>query len=115
MKAGPRRTCLGCRQARPKGALVRPVVSRFGEMRTLMSALLLKGDLHLGGVTLSARTMIISSAGINIGLQSMIFGDIYPWGQLMAASILISVPVVVVYGYAQRFLVEGLTVGAVKG
>jgi multiple sugar transport system permease protein len=50
-----------------------------------------------------------------VGLQSMIFGDIYPWGQLMAASILISVPVVVVYGYAQRFLVEGLTVGAVKG
>jgi multiple sugar transport system permease protein len=50
-----------------------------------------------------------------VGLQSMIFGDIYPWGQLMAASILISLPVVVVYGYAQRFLVEGLTVGAVKG
>jgi multiple sugar transport system permease protein len=50
-----------------------------------------------------------------VGLQSMIVGDIYPWGQLMAASLLISIPVVVVYGYAQRFLVEGMTVGAVKG
>jgi multiple sugar transport system permease protein len=49
-----------------------------------------------------------------VGMQSMIFGDIYPWGQLMAASILITVPVVVLYAYAQRFLVEGLTLGAVK-
>jgi multiple sugar transport system permease protein len=50
-----------------------------------------------------------------VGMQSMIVGDILPWGQIMAASILVSVPVVVLYGYAQRFLVEGLTVGAIKG
>jgi multiple sugar transport system permease protein len=50
-----------------------------------------------------------------LGLQQMIVGDIVPWGQLSAASILISVPVVAAYAYAQRFLVEGLSVGAVKG
>lgn len=50
-----------------------------------------------------------------VGMQSMIVGDILPWGQLMAASILVSVPVVILYSYAQRFLVEGLTLGAVKG
>ncbi|MFZ0216358.1 MAG: ABC transporter permease subunit [Candidatus Dormiibacterota bacterium] len=50
-----------------------------------------------------------------VGMQSMIVGDILPWGQLMAASVLVTVPVVVIYSYAQRFLVEGLTVGAVKG
>ncbi|WP_020575476.1 ABC transporter permease subunit [Actinopolymorpha alba] len=50
-----------------------------------------------------------------LGLQSMIVGDVVPWGQLSAASILISVPVVAAYAYAQRFLVEGLSVGAVKG
>ncbi len=50
-----------------------------------------------------------------LGLQQMIVGDIVPWGQLSAASILISVPVVLAYAYAQRFLVEGLSVGAVKG
>jgi len=42
-------------------------------------------------------------------------GDILPWGQLMAASLVVSIPVVVLYGYAQRFLVEGLTLGALKG
>jgi multiple sugar transport system permease protein len=50
-----------------------------------------------------------------IGLQSMVVGDILPWGQLMAASLLTAIPVAVLYIYAQRFLAEGLTVGAVKG
>jgi multiple sugar transport system permease protein len=50
-----------------------------------------------------------------IGLQSMVVGDILPWGRLMAASLLTAVPVAALYIYAQRFLVEGLTVGGVKG
>ena len=50
-----------------------------------------------------------------IGLQSMVVGDILPWGKLMAASLLTAIPVAVLYIYAQRFLVGGLTVGAVKG
>jgi multiple sugar transport system permease protein len=50
-----------------------------------------------------------------IGLQSLVFGDILPWGQLMAASLFTAIPVAVLYVYAQRFLAEGLTVGAVKG
>jgi multiple sugar transport system permease protein len=50
-----------------------------------------------------------------IGLQLLVFGDIYPWGQLMSASLLMAIPVMVIYIYAQRFLVEGLTAGSVKG
>lgn len=50
-----------------------------------------------------------------IGLQSMVVGDILPWGKLMAASLLTAVPVAVLYMYTQRYLVGGLTVGGVKG
>jgi len=50
-----------------------------------------------------------------VGLQLLVFGDIYPWGQLMAASLMMAVPVVIVYIYAQRFLVGGLTAGSIKG
>jgi multiple sugar transport system permease protein len=50
-----------------------------------------------------------------IGLQSMVVGDILPWGELMAASLLTAIPVAILYLYAQRFLVGGLTIGAVKG
>jgi ABC-type maltose transport system permease subunit len=34
---------------------------------------------------------------------------------MMAASLLMAIPVVIVYTYAQRYLVEGLTAGSVKG
>lgn len=50
-----------------------------------------------------------------IGLQQLVFGDIYPWGQLMAASLMMAVPVVIIYIYAQKYMVEGLTAGSVKG
>ena len=50
-----------------------------------------------------------------IGLQSLVVGDILPWGKLMATSLLTAIPVAILYVYAQRFLAEGLTVGAVKG
>jgi multiple sugar transport system permease protein len=50
-----------------------------------------------------------------VGMQSMIFGDVVPQGRLAAASLLISIPVVLMYAFGQRFLTEGLTAGAVKG
>jgi multiple sugar transport system permease protein len=50
-----------------------------------------------------------------VGMQSMIIGDVVPQGQLAVASLLVSVPVVVMYAFGQRFLTEGLTAGAVKG
>jgi multiple sugar transport system permease protein len=82
----------------------------------------------LGAVTLFAFTnawneflfafVFINSESLRtlpIGLQSLVVGDILPWGQLMAASLLMAIPVVIFYTFAQRFLVEGLTVGGVKG
>ncbi|HEU5317264.1 MAG TPA: ABC transporter permease subunit [Chloroflexota bacterium] len=50
-----------------------------------------------------------------VGLGKLIIGDVFPWGPIMAASITMSVPVVAFYGFSQRFLVEGLTAGSVKG
>jgi multiple sugar transport system permease protein len=52
---------------------------------------------------------------IPVGLNDLMFGDIYLWGQLMAASVLTTVPVILLYTYLQRYMVEGLTAGAVKG
>jgi multiple sugar transport system permease protein len=36
------------------------------------------------------------------------------WGAAMAASIVSSLPVVVAFGFLQRFFIKGLTAGAVK-
>jgi multiple sugar transport system permease protein len=66
---------------------------------------------------LMAFVFIQSNAAttLPVGLGKLIIGDIFPWGQIMAASITMSLPVIVFYGFAQRFLVEGLTAGSVKG
>src|SRR3569623_267882 len=70
----------------------------------------------LQSVTLIAFVFItsVSLRTLPIGLQAMVVGDFLPWGQLMAASLLTAVPVAALYIYAQRYLVEGLTVGGVK-
>jgi multiple sugar transport system permease protein/raffinose/stachyose/melibiose transport system permease protein len=47
----------------------------------------------------------------------MLFKGLYmtDWGSISAASVLSVLPVVVMFAYMQRFLVEGMTAGAVKG
>ena len=50
-----------------------------------------------------------------VGLGMMVIGDIFPFGNMSAASILMAIPVTIIYVLAQRFMVEGLTAGSVKG
>ena len=52
---------------------------------------------------------------LSVGLAQMIIGDVLPWGELMAAALLMAIPVIVIYTLGQRFMVAGLTAGAVKG
>ncbi len=51
---------------------------------------------------------------ITAGLASLTMGDTFIWGQLMAASTLAIVPVLLIYLAAQRYLIEGLTGGSIK-
>ncbi|MBV9537845.1 MAG: carbohydrate ABC transporter permease [Acidisphaera sp.] len=48
------------------------------------------------------------------GLVGMMMGDVFIWGQLMAASVIAILPVLAIYVVAQRYLVEGLSSGSVK-
>lgn len=50
-----------------------------------------------------------------VGLAGLIRGDIYLWGPMMAGSVMAAIPVMVLYMLAQRFVVQGLAAGAVKG
>lgn len=50
-----------------------------------------------------------------VGLASMIPATGQLWGDFAAASILVSIPVVILFIAFQRALVQGLSVGAVKG
>ncbi len=49
------------------------------------------------------------------GLTKLIFGDVFLWGMIMAGGFLMSLPVLLIYFFAQRYIVAGLAAGAVKG
>ncbi|MBO0660975.1 carbohydrate ABC transporter permease [Jiella sp. MQZ9-1] len=49
------------------------------------------------------------------GLAGLVMGDTFIWGQLMASSVIAILPILVIYIAAQRYIVEGLAVGSVKG
>jgi multiple sugar transport system permease protein len=48
-------------------------------------------------------------------ISELIRGDVFYWGQLMAAALLGSVPVAIIYSFFVEHYVAGLTSGAVKG
>jgi ABC-type glycerol-3-phosphate transport system permease component len=56
-----------------------------------------------------------SQKTITVGLAGLIMGDVFMWGQLMAAAVLGSMPAVLIYAVSQRWVVGGLAVGGVKG
>ena len=54
-------------------------------------------------------------ATLPVGLASMIPANGQRWGDFAAASILVSVPVVILFVLFQKPLVQGLSFGGVKG
>lgn len=56
-----------------------------------------------------------SQRTLPVGLGNMVIGDIFPFGQMFAASIMTAIPVAVIYMVAQKYMVAGLTAGSVKG
>ena len=51
----------------------------------------------------------------SVGLLTFIGKFAVDWGQMMAASVMALIPVCIFFAFLQRYLVTGLTAGAVKG
>lgn len=47
-------------------------------------------------------------------ISGLIYGDIYPWNQIMAGAILACIPILLVYIFFSNLLVGGMTEGGVK-
>jgi multiple sugar transport system permease protein len=56
-----------------------------------------------------------SKRTVPLGLNYLITGDVFLWGPIMAGAVLSSLPVIMLYFMAQRFMVAGMTSGSVKG
>ena len=42
-------------------------------------------------------------------------GDVFWWGPLMASAVVMTAPPIILFMIAQRYVVSGMTLGAVKG
>ena len=56
-----------------------------------------------------------SQKTVPVGLAEFVVGDVFAWGPLMAGSLIASLPPVLIYVAAQRWVVSGLGGGAIKG
>lgn len=100
--------------------------SRFAAMVRIVLPLSVPGLLSAGifSFTLSQNEFLYALIFLNksdirtvpvAAIAELIRGDVFYWGQLMAAAVLGSVPVAVIYSFFVEHYVAGLTAGAVKG
>ncbi|MBN9344872.1 MAG: carbohydrate ABC transporter permease [Devosia sp.] len=52
---------------------------------------------------------------IPTGIPDFVVADVFFWGPMMASTLISTLPPLIVYFVFQRFLISGLTLGAVKG
>ncbi len=52
---------------------------------------------------------------VPVALSYLITGDVFRWGLIMAGAVAAALPVMILYFLAQRFVVQGMASGAVKG
>lgn len=69
------------------------------------------------GEFIYALVLLTSSSvqTVPIGISGFIISDVYIWGRIMAGAMLVSIPAVLLYMIAQKWLVSGMASGSVKG
>lgn len=100
--------------------------TRFQAMRRVTLPLVLPGIVSVGVFSFNHAwneflfalvfTSSESTKVLSLGLSTWIAADnLYSWGMLLAAAVLVTIPVVIFYAIVQRRLIGGLSEGGVKG
>jgi len=96
------------------GAFVKVVmpVSLSGILTAIIFAFTLVTQEFVYGVTFISS---LSSFTVSVGVPTfLVRGDVYFWGSMMAACLIASVPIAIIYNFFVDRFVAGFTVGAVK-
>lgn len=100
----------GCSRLQALRHVILPLASP-GVIATLIFAFTLCWSEYLYALVIADT----SSTTVPVGLSGLIIADIFRWNQIMAGAIITSVPVVILYTLASKYIVTGLTLGGTKG
>ena len=102
----------GCSRMGILSKVVIPLL-KPGIIATAIYIFLLSWDDYIFALTLTSST---SMRTLPVGISLTYLGEFqYRWGELMAASCSAALPITIIFIFLQKFLVKGLTGGAVKG
>jgi multiple sugar transport system permease protein len=96
------------------GAFIKVVmpISLAGILTVIIFAFTLVTQEFVYGLTFITR---LSSYTVSVGVPTfLVRGDVYFWGSMMAACLIASVPIAIIYNFFVDRFVIGFTVGAVK-
>jgi ABC-type glycerol-3-phosphate transport system permease component len=96
------------------GAFLRIVVplSLPGLLATAIFAFIVSWHEFLFAVTFTNSAELRT---LTVGIAAMRGKDVIDWGLLNAGVVITTIPVAILFAFVQRYLVQGLTAGAVKG
>jgi multiple sugar transport system permease protein len=100
----------GCSRFQILLRIVLPLASP-GVIATLIFAFTLCWSEYLYALVITDS----ASTTVPVGLSGLIIADIFRWNEIMAGAVITSVPVVLLYTLASRYIVTGLTLGGTKG
>lgn len=77
----------------------------------VLSFIMVIGEYPIASILLQSADQLT----LAVGVKQFLYAQNYLWGDFAAAAILTGMPITVVFLMAQRYLVNGLTAGGVKG
>jgi multiple sugar transport system permease protein len=101
----------GCTRGQSLFRVILPVTAPGVASAAIFSFTLSWQDLLFTLITITS----FSKFTLPIALRAMVIGDFVNWGSLMAGVFIAILPPMVLYLIMQRFVVQGLTAGAIKG
>ena len=73
-------------------------------------------DIHRASSVLSTEADALGAMTVQLAIGQLMGSlGVINWGGIMACGVIVTIPVIVLFGCIQRYLIEGLTAGAVKG
>lgn len=102
----------GCSHAQTFWTIIMPLVLPVLAVVSLLSFISSFGDFVIAKVVLQTPDKFTLAVGM---YQWAADDRIAPWGLFAAGAVVAAVPVILLFQYLQRYIVSGLTAGAVKG